>query len=193
VDKLAIGGVAVLQDVLLDVVEADKPTRTFNVTNKAVEDGANISDHMKEQPTTLSISGLIAGSDAWTRLSRIIRYQRDKQLITYTNRVVHSNMAITKIDTNHGADTANGVEFTIQMRRVRRARPQQAHVTNVPPAVATKAQPGQNAGTQQAQATAKQSNNKESDAKLNNIASGFSGGGAGGGLGSGDMTSLIGA
>jgi len=188
---MAIGGVAVLQDVLLDMVEADKPKRAYNITSKAVEDGVNISDHMKEQPTTLSISGMILGHDAWPRLQQIIQYQERRQLVTYTNRVIHSNMAITSIDTDHGRDTANGLKFTIQMKHVRRARPQLAQITSVPPAVATKAQAGQNAGTQQPRQTVKQSNNKESDALIANIANGFNGGGAGGWFGTGDLAMML--
>lgn len=187
---MAIGGVAVLEDVLLDVVEADKPTRIYEVTSKAVEDGVNISDHMHERPITLSISGMILGPDAWTRLQRIIQYQQNRQLITYTNRVIHSGMAITSIDTNHGGDTANGVKLTIKMKHVRRARPQQVRVTSVPPAIASKAQGSQNAGTQQPQGTAKQFNNKESDTRIANIARGFSGGGTGGGGGGGELTMI---
>jgi len=183
---VAIGGIAVLEDVLLDMVKSDNPNRSYDVTSKAVENGSDISDHMKKRPTTLSISGIIVGEDAWARFSRIIQYQQNKQLITYTNRVIHTNMAITNINTIHGGDTANGLSFTIQLKHVRKATPSQAQIINVPQAVATKAQGTQNAGTQQPTQTAKQANNKASDERLKIIAQGFSGGGVGGGLGTGE-------
>ncbi|MCL2617914.1 MAG: hypothetical protein FWD98_02550 [Defluviitaleaceae bacterium] len=163
---MAIAPVAVLEDVLLDVVEADNPSRTYDVTDKAVEGGANISDHMHERPTTLTISGVIVGADASTRLSRIIRYQTNRQLVSYTNRVIHTNMAITNIDTNHGRKIANGLSFRIRMKHVRRAAPMFAEITGVPPSVATKAAHTQHAGTQQLAQTDKQANNKEADARL---------------------------
>lgn len=188
---MAIGGIAVLQDVLLDMVEADQPNRSYDVTSKAVEDGVNISDHMHERPITLSISGMILGHDAWTRFQRIIQYQRNRQLITYTNRVVHTNMAITNIDTNHGGDTANGLKFRIQMKHVRRARPQQAQITGISSVVASKTKTKQNAGTQQPKQTAKKANNKESDTRLAKKSNGFSGGGKGGGLGTGDIDPVM--
>jgi hypothetical protein len=189
---VAIGGVAVLGDVLLDIVETDKPKRAYDVTSKAVEDGVNISDHMHERPTTLSISGMILGNDAWTRFQRIIRYQQNRQLITYTNRVIHSNMAITNIDTTHGGDTSNGLKFTIHMKHVRRARPQQAQITNVPPTVVSKAQVGQNAGTRQPEQTDKKAGDKISDARLAYLSNDFSGGGTGGGRGTGGVRMPIG-
>lgn len=174
-----IGGVAVLQDVLLDMVESDNPTRSYNVTDKAVEDGTNIADHMKEQPTTLSISGYLVNPNVWARMSRIIQYQKTRRLITYTNRVIHNNMAITNIKTRHDGEVANGLYFTIDLKHVRQARPTTVQITSVPPAVASRTQPQQNAGTRQVQQTPKQANNKESDKRLANIASGFHGGGLG--------------
>ena len=168
---MAIGGIAVLQDVLLDLVESDNPNRSYDVTDKAVEDGANISDHMKERPTTLSISGYLLNPDAWARMARIIRYQETRRLVTYTNRVIHTNMAITDIKTRHGGDEANGLYFTIQLKHVRQATPATAIITSVAPSVATKAEPRRNAGTRQVQNTPKRANNKESDARLEHIKS----------------------
>jgi len=188
VGSVSIGPVAVLQDVLLDMVESDNPSHTYDVTSKAVEDGANISDHMHERPTTLSISGYILGPDAMTRLSRIRQHQRGRRLVTYTNRVIHTNMAITNINTRHGSAEANGLYFTIQLKHVRRATPQQAQITSVPPSTASKASPAGNAGTKQPQQTPKQSNNKAADFRMADRASVYSGGGAGGGRGSGELT-----
>ena len=184
---MAIGPVAVLQDVLLDVVESDNPGRRYEVTSKAVEDGANISDHMHERPTTLSISGYILGSDALTRLSRIVSHQRGRRLVSYTNRVIHTNMAITSIKSRHSGTEANGLYFTIQLKHVRRATPQQAQITSVPPAAATKAAPAGNAGTQQPRQTPKQANNKAADFRIADRVSAYSGGGIGGGRGTGEI------
>ena len=163
---MAIGPVAVFEDVLLDVVESDNPVRSYDVTSKAVEDGVNISDHMHERPTTLSISGIIVGPDAEARLARIVQYQNSRRLISYTNRVIHTNMAITNISASHSGEVANGLSFRIQLKHVRRAKPRVAQITGVSPSVASKAKEGQNAGTQQMQHTSKQSNNKEADRKL---------------------------
>ena len=177
---MAIGGVAVLGYVLLSSVDSDNPTHTFDVTDKAVEDGQSIGDHMKEQPPTLSISGTLLGDDAWTKLARIRQYQHNRELITYTNRTVYSNMAVTSVSTVHDGSVANGLKFNITLRRVRRAALQTVQLTSVPRAVATKAQPQQNAGTQQPRQTAKQSNNKDSDIRLNFISLNYVGGGQGG-------------
>ena len=190
---MSIGPVAVLQDVLLDVVESDNPSHSYEVTSKAVEEGVNIADHMHEKPITLSISGYILGSDALTRLSRIVRHQRGRRLVSYTNRVTHRNMAITNIESRHSGAEANGLYFTIQMKHVRVATPAQARITRVPPAVASKAAPAGNAGTKQLQKTPKQSNNKAADFRMIDRASVYGGGGSGGGRGTGEMPTLTAA
>lgn len=162
---MAVNPIAVLGSVLLDAVEADSPSHTFDVTDKAVENGSNIADHMKERPPTLSITGVIVGDDAWPRLARIRQMQTNRQLITYVNRVVYSNMAITSISTEHGANIGNGFQFSIQMRHVRQASSQAIQMTSPAP-VASKNRQQQNAGTQQVQNTDKQANNKEADQRV---------------------------
>jgi hypothetical protein len=174
-----IGGVAVLGEVLLSHVDADNPTHSFEVTDKAVEDGRSIADHMKERPPTLSISGTILGEDAWPRLARIRKYQTDKELVTYTNRTIYSGMAITNVDTSHSGATANGLRFNITLKHVRRAAPAVVELTAVPPALATKAAPTQNAGTRQPQSTSRQA---DDNARLLAVADTYRGGGAGGGI-----------
>jgi len=175
---MGVSAVAVLGGVLLDAVESDNPTHAFDVTDKAVEGGASIADHMSEKPPMLSISGVVVGTDAAARLSRIRQLQSNRQLITYVNRVVYSNLAITNISTEHAGNISNGFRFDVTLKVVRRASKQTAQV-NAPAPVATKASPPQNAGTQQIRPTNKQSNNKAADARLANISSGFGGGSSG--------------
>ena len=185
-----IGGIALLGDVLLSAVTKETVTHSSEVTDKAVEDGGNIADHMKERPDTVSISGVCVGDDAWPRLARIRKMRTERQLVTYTNRNIFTSMAVTSINTDHDTTIAGGFKFDITLRHIRRATPAVAQLTSVPPAVATKAAPAQNAGTQQPRNTNKQANNKDSDARLNSLSGGFRGGGAGGGGGAGEMPTV---
>jgi len=176
---MAVQPIAVLGGVLLDAVKSDRPTHAFDVTEKGIEDGSSIADHMKERPPVLPISGVIVGPDAWPRLNRIRQMQSDRQLVTYANRVIYRNMAIVSISTEHDATIGNGCKFNITLRRVRRVASQQVQVSSPTP-MATKAMQPQNAGTQQVRSTGKQSNNKAADSILSNRGGGFNGGGAGG-------------
>lgn len=163
---MAIGAIAALGDVLLDAVDADNPSHPYEITDKAVEEGENVSDHMKAQPVMLSISGVVVGDDAWPRLQRIRQYQKDRELLTYTNRVIYDHMAIQDINTSHSRDIANGFSFEIVMKRVRIATPKEIQITNVPPAVQTKAKSKKNSGTKQTKKTKKQDSAKELSSKI---------------------------
>ncbi|MCL2415790.1 MAG: hypothetical protein FWD01_03150 [Defluviitaleaceae bacterium] len=184
--------VAVLGDVLLSAVTSETVTHSSEVTDKAVEDGQDIADHMKEKPDTVSISGVIVGENAWTALARIRQMRNQRELVTYTNRNIFTSMAITNINTDHDKTIAGGCKFNITLKHVRRAVPSVVQLTSVLPAVATKAAPSQNAGTQQPRRTNKQSNNKASDLRLAAASRGFRGGSVGGGLGLGEQISIVG-
>ena len=166
---MSVGGVAVLGSVLLDAVDPDNPNHTAVITSKPVEDGRDIADHMKLNPVELNITGVITGPDAWPRLARIRAYQDNSELVTYTNRVIYSNMAITGINTEHAADIAGGLRFTITMKHARTARPVRVQVS-LPAPAATKAAPAGNAGTQQVRPTGKTANNKAVDTRMAAIA-----------------------
>ena len=187
-----INGIAILGDVLLSAVTKETITHSSEVTDKAVEDGTNIADHMKEHPVLVSISGVCVGEDAWLRLSRIRQMRTNRQLVSYANRNIFTSMAVTNINTDHDSTIAGGFKFDITLKHVRRATHAVVQLTSVPSAVATRANLTQNAGTQQLRATDKQSNNKASDLRLAAASSGFRGGGGGGGLGSGEMDSDMG-
>jgi hypothetical protein len=186
-----IGGVALLGDVLLSAVTSETVTHTSEVTDKAVEDGGNIADHMKERPDTVAISGVCVGDDAWPRLARIRKMRTERQLVTYTNRNIFTSMSVTSINTDHDSTVAGGFKFDITLKHVRRATPAVAQLTSVPAPVATKAAPAQNAGSQQPRTTGKQSNNKESDAAIAAIANNFRGAGLGGGLSDGETMDIL--
>ena len=55
---------ALLGDIELSVVTSDDPTSDVEVTEKPVERGQDVSDHVKKKPETLAISGVVVGDDA---------------------------------------------------------------------------------------------------------------------------------
>lgn len=59
---------ALLGDIELTVVISDEPTSEVEVTEKPVERGQDVADHVKKKPDTLSISGVVVGDDAASKL-----------------------------------------------------------------------------------------------------------------------------
>ena len=50
------------------------------VTNRAVEDIGYISDHVKPKPVVFSVSGVIVGQDAFSKLKTLRKYCQGKQV-----------------------------------------------------------------------------------------------------------------
>lgn len=142
---------ALLGDVELSVVHSDDPTSDVEVTEKPVERGQDVSDHVKQKPETLAISGVVVGDDASSKLSKLKEYQRTGKLLTYIHRVWYGNVVIESLNTRHGGNVANGFEFDMTLKRVRIAVPKEVAITNLSTAAATKVKPVTNAGRKQPQ------------------------------------------
>jgi hypothetical protein len=144
---------AILGDVELTVVVSDEPTSDVEVTEKPVERGQDVSDHVKKKPETLSISGVIVGDDAGQKLNKLKEYQRTGKLLFYIHRVWWNNVVIESLNTRHSATVANGFEFDMVLKVVRIAVPKEVAITNLPAPAATKTKPVTNAGLKQPQKT----------------------------------------
>lgn len=145
---------ALLGDIGLTAVISDDPTSDVEVTEKPVERGQDVSDHVKKKPETLNISGVVVGDDASSKLNKIKEYQRTGKLLTYIHRVWYENVVIESLNTRHGANVANGFEFDMVLKLVRIAVPKEIAITNLSPPVATRTKQTTNAGTKQPQVAA---------------------------------------
>lgn len=140
---------ALLGDVKLSIVFSDDPTSSVEVTEKPVERGQDVADHVKKKPDTLSISGAIVGDDAASKLNKLKEYQRAGKLLFYINRVWWENVVIESLNTRHGTNIANGFEFDIVLKTVRIAVAKEVALTSLSPPAATKVKPVANAGQKQ--------------------------------------------
>lgn len=141
---------AILGGIELSVVDSDDPNRSVDVTEKPVESGQDIADHVKQKPDSISISGVVVGDDAWSKLKKLKDLMKKGELLTYTNRIVYSDVVIEKLNTSHNVSTRNGYEFSITLKQVRVATAKEASVTAGGKAAGTKTKKVSNAGTKQA-------------------------------------------
>jgi curved DNA-binding protein CbpA len=108
-----------LGDVEFDVIESENPKDSVTVTDKPVESGQDISDHVKQNSSTINIRGQMTGDGAADKLQTLKRYQKDGELLKYVGRNIYSNMVIEEIDREHGVDNRNGFQFNIKLKQVR--------------------------------------------------------------------------
>lgn len=137
---------AILGDIEFSVIEADNVNHSVDVTEKPVERGEDIADHIKQKPAKLSISGVIVGDDASEKLEKLKKYQREGKLLTYVNRVIYNNVVIENKDTIHDSKTANGYKINMSLKQVRIVIPKEV---NVDTSLIKRLQSKKNAGKKQ--------------------------------------------
>lgn len=121
---------AALGNLVFDVVEQEQPTFTNTITDKPVESGMNISDHIRNEPTTLSIKAIFSGSEAMDKYSELVEMKDSEELIAYSGGLgTYTNLAIESISPMKDASYGDGYECTITLKQVRIVELQTVNIT----------------------------------------------------------------
>lgn len=99
----------------------EEMSHSIEVTEHAVENGINISDHTKRKAIELSISGEIVGKNATSVMTKLQTMQRNATLCRYVGRTSLSNCLITEFSTSHPHTIWGGCEFSMTLREIRTA------------------------------------------------------------------------
>lgn len=110
---------ATLGSVEFDVVENENISETSESTDHSVEQGQDVSDHVKHNPSILTITGVFVGKESPRKLQQLRKHRQDRDLLTYSGRNIFSNVVITGIDRNHNASNKYGLAFDITLKRIR--------------------------------------------------------------------------
>lgn len=137
-----------LGDIEFDVIESENPKDSVIVTDKPVESGQDVSDHIKQSPSIINIRGQMT-EDAADKLQVLKKYQKEGTLLKYVGRNVYSNMVIEEIDREHGTRNRLGFQFNIKLKQVRIATAKEVEINMASPKDATKVKPVTNKGKQQ--------------------------------------------
>ena len=138
---------AKLNGLYIFVVDEDV-SRSIEVTEHAVENGIDISDHTKRKAVELSISGEIVGKNAVSVLNRLRTMQQSATLCRYVGRTTLSNCLITQFNTSHPHTVWGGCKFNMTLKEIRTAS-----TSYTKPA--TQEKQTKKTGTQQIQKTSK--------------------------------------
>lgn len=140
---------AMLGDIEISVVESDEISIAADTTDKPVEVGQDVSNHVKPKPDTIDIRGIIVGPDAPQKWSKLKLWNKTGELLRYINRVVYNNVVIQSLNSVHDGSIANGYKFDMTLKHIRIARPRVVSLTSAPPSVKTKTRGKSKAGTKQ--------------------------------------------
>lgn len=116
-------------EIVLSVVEKETPSYTNTITEKPVEKGVNIADHIKQNSYTLGISGIVAGDGYQDVLNQLIAIRDNGTLVTYSGLNTVDNLAIESFTPPRGVDISNGFQFDINFKQVRVTSLQTINVT----------------------------------------------------------------
>lgn len=122
-----------LGDIEFSVVEDEKPRDMVTITDHQVENGQDVSDHIKQESSIIDIVGVIVGDDAADTLSKLQKHQKEGKLSTYIGRNIYQSMAIQTIDRNHGKQIRNGFAYNITLKQVRVSTAKEVEIKVVNP------------------------------------------------------------
>lgn len=103
-------------------VEHENWQRDADIPQYAVEVGKDISDHVKERATVLTITGVIFKDKKHTvaeKIRGLEKYKQDGTFLTYAGRRTGRNFLINKFSYESEAQIGNGHKFTIILQEVR--------------------------------------------------------------------------
>lgn len=105
------------------------------VTDFPVEEGANVSDHSRPKPRTISIHAFVTGTpvsveniasppstkatrgrDAWTQLD--LWRRQGTRLTAITSLFKYVSVVITKVSVPRNAQNSDGIEFTVNLKEI---------------------------------------------------------------------------
>ncbi len=114
---------AVLSDgknpVILDVVITESTDYGNTVSDNPVEDGVNISDHVKNEPIKIAISGVIVEDKDGKKLNALSHFRNKGKILTYTGRSCFNNLVIESLSTEKSKDNRYGFSFSINFKQIR--------------------------------------------------------------------------
>ncbi|MCF8020862.1 MAG: hypothetical protein K9L62_15900 [Vallitaleaceae bacterium] len=110
---------ATLGGLEIDVVEVEQPTYSNTITEKAVEDGADISDHIIRQPIKIKLNTVFSGNESMEKYDSLISMRDSEELYEYSGAFGdYENMGIESISPLKNATFGDGYECTISLKQV---------------------------------------------------------------------------
>lgn len=111
-----------LGTVLLDCTTAEEVSKTADVTDRPVEKGEDISDHMKTKPYSVRLSGTMV-NDPEGKISTLEKMMSDAELVEYIGKRKLKDMVITSFSTKQNKQVSNGYDWDISLKSVKIAKP----------------------------------------------------------------------
>lgn len=115
-----------IKDVLIDVIEDVSVKESSTTTDHALEDGEQITDHVKADPITVTIKGLLLDdngqgngiNDSEGRVASLRKYRKDGEIIDFDYVTGLEHCVITNFDRDYSAKTTDGFAFSMTLKQI---------------------------------------------------------------------------
>ncbi|QDQ03150.1 hypothetical protein FOH38_23400 [Lysinibacillus fusiformis] len=143
-----------IKDVLIDVITKVSMPESSTTTDHALEDGEQITDHVKSNPITISLTGIIL-DEAEEKVLKLREYREKGEIIDFDYMTVLKHVVITDFSRDYEAKIKDGYAFTMTLKQIKVAKVAKFVSVSIPIKQQTKAVT--NKGRQQTKKTQKSS------------------------------------
>lgn len=141
-----------INGVILDVITDVAVSETSETTDHALEDGEQITDHVKANPITITLKGVIL-DEAESKVLQLRKYREEGEKIAYDYMSPLQNMVITSFGRDYNAKIKDGYAFTMTLKQIRVVKV--AAFVSMPVAIKAQTKPVTKKGRQQTKKTVK--------------------------------------
>lgn len=109
---------ALINDIYV-FVSSEDVTREAVASSHPVEEGIDLTDHVRRSPLVLSLTGEIIGAGYEDDIAQLEQLQKSGELVEYTGVNVLSNALLTRFSTIHDGSIYGGCQFTAELKEIR--------------------------------------------------------------------------
>lgn len=109
---------ALINDLYI-FVKDEKVNNNITTMTHPVEEGIDITDHVRAEAQTINLTGKIVGENASSILSKLQQMQKLGTMVNYVGRNYANNYQITKFNTSHPNTVTGGCEYDMELTQVR--------------------------------------------------------------------------
>jgi len=135
-----------INDVYIDVITDVSVRESSSTTDHALEDGEQITDHVKSDPITISLKGVIL-DDTERKVLKLREYREKGEIINYDYMTSLKTMVITDFSRDYSSDVKDGYSFSMTLKQIQVAKV--ANTVNMPASIARQMKNVANKGRQE--------------------------------------------
>ncbi|MGR6904726.1 phage baseplate protein [Lysinibacillus sp. BSL11] len=110
-----------IKDVLIDVITKVSMPESSTTTDHALEDGEQVTDHVKSNPITISITGIIL-DDTEGKVLKLRKYRENGEIFEFDYMTALKHLVITDFNRDYEAKIKDGYAFTMTLKQIKVAK-----------------------------------------------------------------------